>query len=307
MSVTATLSAKPQEVILSFDIGIRNLAWCLLRGPASKPEILSWQNYDLLAGAEVGSAAAAKKKLCCSKCSAGAGWMVTSDGVAKPFCLRHCPASTPPLKDASGTPLKKLPPVAELRAIATEAATLNAATAAGLPLPKKTAARPALLEFLKPLYALPIERLKVKKAVEHDLALIHDAIRAMVAANLESFRLATRICLENQPVLKNPTMKTVQMFLYATLRDFLQPAPPPLKLVHAGKKVVGKTTGDAGYKSRKDASEGAVAAALAAGELVDAARWGPIFKGHAKKSDLADAFLMSQQQLGAMQSAEKAG
>lgn len=287
MSVSA---AKPQEVILSFDIGIRNLAWCLLRGPATKPEILSWQNYDLLAGAEVGSAAATKKKLCCSKCSAGAGWTVA----ATPFCLRHCPAATPPLKDASGTPLKKLPPVADLRALATEAA-----ATAGLPPPKKTAARPALLEILQPRYAFPVERLKVKKAVEHDLALIHDAIRAMVAANIESFRLATRICLENQPVLKNPTMKTVQMFLFATLRDFLQPAPPPLKLVHAGKKVAGKKTGDAGYKSRKDASEEAVAAALTAGNVVDAGRWGPIFKGHAKKSDLADAFLMSLQQLGA--------
>jgi hypothetical protein len=292
----STAAAKPEEVILSFDIGIRNLAWCLLRGPASKPEILSWQNYDLLAGGEVGSAATAAKKLCCSKCSVKAGWMVTSHGVAKPFCLRHCPPATPPLKDLSGNPLKKLPSVADLRALATTAATLSAA-ANSLPLPKKTAARPTLLEFLQSHYALPIERLKVKKAVEHDLALIHDAIRAMIAANIESFKLATRICLENQPVLKNPTMKTVQMFLFATLRDFLQPLPPPLKLVHAGKKVAGKEKGDAGYKSRKDASEDAVTETLAGGKVVDAARWAPIFKGHAKKSDLADAFLMSLQQL----------
>jgi hypothetical protein len=292
----STAGAKSEEVILSFDIGIRNLAWCLLRGPASKPEILSWQNYDLLAGGEVGSAATAAKKLCCSKCSVKAGWMVTSDGVATPFCLRHCPPATPPLKDLSGNPLKKLPPVADLRALASAAA-----ASAGLPAPKRSAPRPALLEILQPRYAFPIERLKVKKAVEHDLALIHDAIRAMIAANLESFKLATRICLENQPVLKNPTMKTVQMFLFATLRDFLQPLPPPLKLVHAGKKVAGKEKGDAGYKSRKDASEDAVTDTLAGGKVIDAARWAPIFKGHAKKSDLADAFLMSLQQLASAQ------
>jgi hypothetical protein len=64
--------------------------------------------------------------------------------------------------------------------------------------------------------------------------------------------------LENQPVLKNPTMKSVQILLFATLRDMLQPAPPVLKLVHAGKKVQVEAKGDEGYKDRKAASEAKV-------------------------------------------------
>jgi hypothetical protein len=103
--------------------------------------------------------------------------------------------------------------------------------------------------------------------------------------------------LENQPVLKNPTMKSVQILLFATLRDMLQPQPPPLKLVHAGKKVRGEETGDAGYKSRKDASEAKVASILQKGEagpvgIAESAKWLQEFKSHSKKSDLADAFCM---------------
>jgi hypothetical protein len=87
-------------------------------------------------------------------------------------------------------------------------------------------------------------------------------------------------------------MKSVQILLFATLRDLLQPAPPPLKLVHAGKKIVGKATGDAGYKSRKDASEEKVEELLGSTKVAGAPAWLSFFKGQAKKSDLADAFLM---------------
>lgn len=183
---------------------------------------------------------------------------------------------------------KRLPALPVLRALAAAAANP----------PKKSATRAALLVLLGSRHSLPLEKPKLKKAVEHDLALMHDAIRTFVSANAESFRQSTRILLENQPVLKNPTMKTVQILLYATLRDLLQPAPPPLKLVHAGKKVQGKEKGDAGYKSRKDASEGAVVELLAAGSIADAPRWLAQFQAQAKKSDLADAFCMCCDALG---------
>jgi hypothetical protein len=272
--------------ILAFDIGIRNLAWCLMRAPSAptgQPTILSWRNFDLLTGEGAEARAAAKTP--CTKCSAKASFNASGS----PFCLRHCPAATPPLKDLSGgTVYKKLPAVAELRALAAAAA-----AAAGLPALKKTAARPALLEFLQTRHALPIERVKVKKAVEHDLALIHDAIRKMVTENLADFRQATQILLENQPVLKNPTMKTVQILLFATLRDLLV-TPPPLKLVHAGKKVKVGAKGDAGYKDRKDASE-AAARALLKGQPASWLQW---FDAQAKRSDLADALCMCCDALG---------
>ena len=287
MPSESTAQEQQPRTILSFDIGIRNLAWCLMKEGGQKPQIISWRNYDLLTGEESASASAKKaQKVCCSKCSVKAGW-TAPDGAL--YCLRHCPPATPPLKDLSGgTPFKKIPAVAELRCIATAAT-----TAAGLTPPKKSASRAVLIGLLQPRYAFPLEKVKLKKAVEHDLTSIHDAIRRMVSDNAEDFRLATHIFLENQPVLKNPTMKSVQILLFATLRDILQPGPPTLKLVHAGKKITGKAAGDAGYKSRKDASEDKVESTLKEGKIANATQWLATFKDHTKKSDLADAFLMS--------------
>jgi hypothetical protein len=257
--------------ILAFDIGIRNLAWCLMEsGP--KPKILGWQNYDLLTGS---GAEAPKVKNTCKRCTVGAAF--TNPTETNPTCLRHCPPNYPPLKDLSGgTVYKKLPPLKILRTLAP---TVKAAT------------RVKLIQALTLKHSLPIEKIKLKRAVEVELTHLHDAIRTFIQTNIESFRQATQICLENQPVLKNPTMKSVQILLFATLRDMLQPAPP-LKLVHAGKKVQVEETGDAGYKSRKDASEAKVVQLLSGVKMAEPAPWLTYFKGHGKKSDLADAFCM---------------
>jgi hypothetical protein len=50
-----------------------------------------------------------------------------------------------------------------------------------------------------------------------------------------------------------------------------------------------EATGDAGYKTRKDASEAKVQQLLS-GQKMEAGNWLAYFKGHTKKSDLADAF-----------------
>jgi hypothetical protein len=297
-----------QQTVLAFDIGIRNLAWCLLRRgtgeQAGELEILGWQNYDLLSGQGHETAKAGKVKCC--RCSVGAAFWNTLDGIEAPTCLRHCPVARPPLKEVAtavvgaegataataATPYKRLPKLQVLKEL------LAATAGPSSPPLKKSASKTAVLEALAARHSLPLEKVKVKKAVEHDIALLHDAIRTFLLSRHESFREATQILLENQPVLKNPTMKTVQILLFATLRDVLQPAPPPLKLVHAGKKVKGKATGDAGYKSRKDASEEAVIAILKEGKIRDAARWLTHFEAQAKRSDLADAFCMCCDALG---------
>lgn len=316
----------PTEKVLAFDIGIRNLAWCLMEGTGQERRILGWQNYDLLTGK---GAEAAKEKTLCSQCSAaGAFWTAprvapaAGGSPASPSpvytCLRHCPADRKPLRDLSGSvptgpALKKLPGLPLLRTLAATAA-INSGTQ---PL-KKSATRVALVEFLAARHSLPVEKVKLKKAVEHELTTLHDAIRTFVLEHTELFRQATHILLENQPVLKNPTMKSVQILLFATLRDVLQPVPPPLKLVHAGKKVKAEVAdageggkGDAGYKTRKDASEAKVigileraaagAAAAAAKPAVEEGRtrWLPLFRSHSKKSDLADAFCMCWDRLEA--------
>jgi len=264
------------KTILAFDIGIRNLAWCLLRsgqGADAKPKILGWQNYDLLTGE---SADHRTKKVACIRCASAATFQNPVD--TGPTCLRHCPASHPPLKDLSGNAVcRKIPDMKTLRRCAP---TLRAGNKA------------AFLAELGKLYSLPVVTPKMRKALEVELTTLHDAIRTFVSGNLESFRQATHILLENQPVLKNPTMKSVQILLFATLRDMLQPGPPPLRLVHAGKKIQGVESGDAGYKTRKDASEAKVVQTLEKEKVAEGATWLAQFKAHQKKSDLADAFCM---------------
>ena len=260
------------QKVLAFDIGIRNLAWCLME-KSDKPKIIGWQNYDLLTGT---GAEVPKAKALCSKCSVGAAF--TNPTEANPTCLRHCPPSHPPLKDLSGgTVYRRIPPLKVLRALAPNV---------------KSATKVKLIDVFRLQNSLPIEKVKLKKAIETELTQLHDAIRLFIATNLSIFRQATHILLENQPVLKNPTMKSVQILLFATLRDMLQPDPPPLKLVHAGKKVQGLEVGDAGYKSRKDASEAKVIQLLSGVKMAEPTAWLTYFKGHGKKSDLADAFCM---------------
>jgi hypothetical protein len=259
--------------VAAFDIGIRNLAWCLadLSG-TTVTQILGWDNYDLLAHSSRGSSAAVAKP----KCHACASKPIFSCPTAE-SCGRHCPTAYPPLKDLSGNPLKAIPVLKVLKEIA---------IARGV---DRRLNRVKMLEALAKVVSLPIIIKKKKNATKTDMVELHDAIRAFVIKHAATLRLADRILLENQPVLKNPTMKTVQVMLFATLRDVLQPAPPVLELVHAGKKVKGATTGDAGYKDRKLGTEQRVAKFFEGGSLPS---WHATYTSHGKKSDLADAFCM---------------
>ena len=92
-------------------------------------------------------------------------------------------------------------------------------------------------------------------------------------------------------------MKSVQILLFATLRDMYQPSPPELKLIHAKKKVEGVEKGDKGYKERKAGSEHRAAQFLHGSGLVGGAPWLKIWNAAKKKSDLADALAMCLDQL----------
>jgi len=263
--------------IVSFDIGIRNLAWCCLGRntdiSGSAFTVYGWENVNLLENSQL-----IQVKQVCRRCSAKASHS-SPQGLS---CGRHIPAEFPAFRDVSGTILKKLPPQKTLKLVFLAKAT---------PLPKT---RNATIEKLAEWYSLPVETVKVKKAVDTELSILHDAIRQLVNKNRELFSSVSAIHLENQPVLKNPTMKTVQILLYSTLRDILQPLPPRVRLVHAGVKVKGIQSGDKGYKERKQGSEEKTAALLLEkGKVNDAQKWHDHLKKHSKQNDLTDAFCMS--------------
>lgn len=263
--------------VLAFDIGIRNLAYCVMRKvpDSSGVQILGWDNYDLLAGQS--AATASESAASCAGCSAKASYE-TPNGV---YCVRHCPLNRPAFRDLSGTLLKKLPAAKDLKAILVAKGVQKVGKSKG-----------DLMKQIAELYALPILKQKKKKAVDTELTVLHDGIRRFVSQNKDLFASCSTILLENQPVLKNPTMKSVQILLFATLRDLLQPNPPVLKLVHAKMKVAG-TKGDEGYAERKAGSEARVTQLLQGSKVVQAQRWRQHLAGFTKKNDLTDAVCMA--------------
>ncbi len=283
--------------VLAFDIGIKNLAYCILDKPpgaaadGSGCQIIAWENVNLLTDGD-----AAPVKTVCNRCAVGAKWAVLRAPAAPAFyCGRHLPADRPALTgvDAGAKPLTTVPPVAVLKEIAAKAGL-------GRPAPGATK-KDAWVELLATKFALPISAVKpvkkVTKALGASLETLHDAILAMILNDrrYDTFMSCTSVLLENQPVLKNPTMKTVQILLFATLRDNFKAerdtgAVPAFHLVHAGKKVRGVEAGDAGYAARKEGGEARVRAWLAAHAA--GGRWDALFTGAAKKSDLADALCM---------------
>ena len=259
--------------ILAFDIGIKNLAWCCLEKTGTAFQILGWDNYNLLSeSSNVGPLTKQK----CGHCSSKGVYDISGSFV----CSRHCPQIRPALRDASGTILKKLPKVDECRAL------LAAKGLVKIPTKKDL-----VIKSLETYYSLPIQETKVSKAPDVGLTEIHNSLQNLVKQHATLWKSCTTILLENQPAFKNPTMKSVQILLFATLRDLIIDCPP-LKLVHAGKKVKDVEKGDAGYKDRKAGSEARTVSFLDTATLSDSSKWKAHYKNAVKKSDLADALSM---------------
>jgi hypothetical protein len=265
--------------VLCFDIGIKNLAWCVLEAADNQTyKILGWDNVNIMETEEN-----ATPKLVCSGCKAKPSFL-HNDSL---YCARHCPLTHPPLKDVDGNNCKTIPSANDCKAL----------------LQKKQGGIPKKIEDvvkeLEKYFSLPIPKnMKPKSVMYQDLSLYHDGIRTMILKQKELWSTCTLFCLENQPVLKNPTMKSIQMLLYASLRDIISTAIP-IKLVHAGKKVQGKTKGDEGYKERKDGSEARAFAFLNGSSCAQPFPWTMQFTQAKKKSDLADALCMCLDACGA--------
>ena len=153
---------EPQRV-LTFDIGIRNLAWCLLEKSETSWSVEGWENYDLLAGS---SSEEAKQngKFFCETCGKRATHRIHPTG--KLLCKKHCPSEFPVLTDLSGNICKKIPALPILK---------NIVGPAGKKMKKSE-----LVEELQKKRAMPIEVLKATKANQTDLGVIHSALQKFV-------------------------------------------------------------------------------------------------------------------------------
>lgn len=258
--------------ILAFDMGIRNLAYCLLDISGSVYQIEDWNNYDLLAGNDSQTA---------SRCSCGGppSWLDSSGGLWCKKCAKSGKTSLKGLpNDVVITNVKGLKEFADKM---------------GWVVPKK-AKRDDYLDLVKKAFLMPY--IKPKGTMKTDLIVLLDAINSFLDTRLASFSEASVIRIENQPVFDAPTMKSVQIILFTLLYHRLRKElgwKGKVVFVHASKKTeeAQEAVDEAGgnYKARKDTAE-----LLVQDKLKDVVhkKWLDFFNSKKKKSDLADAFLM---------------
>jgi len=250
-------------LVLSFDLGIRNLAYCLAD---SSGAIVDWNNYDLLAGSDSQTA---------SRCLCGGppSWIDVSGALLCKKCTKSKKLVGLPLKTISLKTLKEF--------FVQEKITVSF----------KKGKKEDYLSILKSRFLMPY--IKPKGAMKTDLYVLLDAINVFLDSRLTLFSKCDCVRIENQPVFDNPTMKSVQIILFSLLIHRLkkeQGWSGSVSFVHASKKTDEEkeavaAAGD-NYKARKHTAESMVLKKLVSGA------WRDFFLSKAKRSDLADCFLM---------------
>ena len=264
--------------VLAFDIGIKNLAFAVVDRTVPEQQVLALQQINLLPPVTA---------VTCSVCSLKASYQVTL-----PYCKRHIPKTHTVLKELT----KKLPTLPTLKELAQ--------THGCVPM---TPGKQGVLDALATKFAFPYTQPKQANASHVSLEIIHDGLREMVRTHWDLFSTCTHVLLENQPAFTNPHMKSVQVLLYATIREaYLQAqatmqatmqatvqaqASVQIRLVHAKKKMTTAPKGDAGYAERKRGSEERLAH-LFESEAIRGPTFYEVWKRAPKKADMADALCM---------------
>jgi hypothetical protein len=269
------------SVIAAFDLGIKNLSYCVARFDASGAliEILRWANLNLLAGG-----AESQSQTRCS-CGGPASWSSAAAGGGI-WCKRCVNKG----RGGGLTPFELTQPsLAELRTWATERA-----TALGIGSGEaKRMTKAALLGAAAKIRLMPY---KPPKAAGVSLQAILAGMETALDAELVHLAAAGRVRIENQPAEFAPHMKSVQMMLFALVDHRLRREHDwngSIEFVHAGVKTRGAGIA-AGKESKRDRKAAGIARV---GELL--AGIGAAGAGHlawwstqAKQDDLADALLM---------------
>jgi hypothetical protein len=244
--------------VISFDVGLRNLAYCVLEGTSrADVRIVDWNIIDVL-GERAGVGAVR-----CHKCTAAARYEHASNGTFA--CSKHTPKKAKPV---TKTALNKKS-VDELR---TDIAASGLTTTAT----KKSDLVSLLYNHLRQnTWKKCVSSAATGSVMEMSPALMESLDRRMT-----SWAGADMVCIENQPERR---MYAVQAMLqmYFTMKGIKASG------VSATHKLSNMVTVDDNVKSYKGRKKTGVAHAL---HLVPQCNHAH-FTSHPKKDDLADAFL----------------
>ena len=153
--------------VLAFDIGIKNLAYCILERSA-RDSIIAWENINIFNDDSVDKEA----PITCSKCTSKPKFYVKRDILFSTeqqtvyYCQRHLTPDRPPIKDMSGTLYTEVPSLVELKELAVK-------SGAGKPA-KQT--KDAWIALLEKQYAFPVKAPKKKHVMHAGLEAFHDAL-----------------------------------------------------------------------------------------------------------------------------------
>lgn len=291
--------------VLSFDIGIKNLAWCLTESHDTSPQeeracwkILDWGVWDLRVDIQDEiyhpefCGAITKSGKICGRVPVYAD--LSGNECLGGFCKTHAKHSN---ARHTSEDIKKLPKTG-VKDLREKARSLNI-DPSGLR-KKELISRIGELYRSRCLYAIP----KLKNAKKMCLDEIHDRIIQRIK---DIHCSASLVLIENQPVKMNATMKTIQIILWTSLRErMIQMGieKPNVKFVNASKKLTVKPTEEypwmfeidrqfnprlREYSQRKKESITRVVQVLTLTKQDTHLKW---FQNNPKKDDLADCLLM---------------
>jgi hypothetical protein len=244
--------------VISFDVGLRNLAYCVLEGTSrADVRIVDWNIIDVL-GERAGVGAVR-----CHKCTAAARYEHASNGTFA--CSKHTPKKSKPVTKTSLTKLS----LDELRA---QVGTCGLTTDAT----KKT-------DLVKLVYNHLKQNTWKKCVSSASTGSVMDMSQALMECldkRMSSWKGADTVCIENQPERR---MYAVQAMLqmYFTMKGINATG---VSATHKLSNIVTVEDTVASYKGRKKTG---IAHALV---LVPECNQ-EHFKKHPKKDDLADSFL----------------
>jgi len=244
--------------LISFDVGLRNLAYCVLEGTSrADVKIVDWNIIDVL-GEQAGVGAAR-----CHKCTAAARYEHASEGTFA--CSKHTPKKKEPVTKAS---LSKKSPIELIGEIEKWGLRTDSTKKA---------------ELVKLLYNHARQNTWKKCVASSTTGSVMDmspAILKSLDARMSSWQGADAVCIENQPERR---MYAVQAMLqmYFTMRGIKSEG---VSATHKLSNIVTIDDSVTSYKGRKKTGI-THAYALVPAENQEH------FKKHPKKDDLADSFL----------------
>ena len=259
--------------MLALDIGIKNLAYCVA-DPIQDSSGVTLRAWSLVNLTNLENT----EKPRCYQCSNPA----KAKAPAGLVCTRHIPKGSQIFDEATGKAITKQPTVQQLQSFL-RAKDLDT-----------KGQRPALMTRVEAVATMPLVKKKSVMSFADNTSNLHDAIRGWIERDWVQLSGVKHVYIEHQPVMKNPVMKTVQILIFATLRDryFAEGQDVSFHFVHAGKKVKGAEVGDAGYKDRKAGGESRVKEYLGKSTSERDREWLKWWEKQPKKDDLADTLCM---------------